>query len=794
MEIRCEKSGGALCVILEGRLDSAGAMELSDALKARLEEQDRAVVFDMAGVPYLSSAGIRVLFSCEKEMKRRDGTVCLCAVSSYVRNVLEITGFHRVFPLCRNRGEGLALCRAGTVPDENTPTAAVPEHISGNARLSAIPVPGVRAVLRITGSAGTGSPPGTADLIGREFRAGEYSAGAGALGASAGDALAHLGDLLTLGNIVFHHPRGSRGVPDFLVPGPGAPEIILHTAYAVSLDGPFHEIVTVEPVGPGGIELGDIWQGIAASATERGIGFSGVFAAVMLAETGGGDGARERRSGPVGQASGNGGTAGEGAGTKTLVAFGTCADAGSSLPGADTAVPGGFPGGERDRGRLVYQMAAVYPGPLETVAGSLRDAIDSVTREGTCLDLVLLHPSTVVTRAMVGVSYISGIVDTGEAAIRISGEAPGWNEAFEAIARRLNPDCREIELSPLTGGYSGTLVFRVQARDRKGRRMMPLVMKLGNWPLIEAEIRGYSDHVRRYIQNNATQIIQQERIGDSGGILYNFVGIKGAESRITSLEEFYRTHSCDEILPVLDSLFRVVLRGWYGQPRLKEMPLYAEYGTFWQYDRIREYARSRFGANSGDERIILPFDLGESTNPIWFVETILNRRQAVVSTVYEASVHGDLNLKNILMDEEKNLWLIDFAETRYSHILRDIVKLEAVLKGEMSTIRSDEMLRELVLLDRRFLGAGSLSEIPSLPPVVDDPELEKAFRCVQRLRKYADLVTLLDDDFHQYLIGLLPYTLSMISYASVNHYTRKFAWCSASLCCERLMEKEPNDP
>jgi len=72
---------------------------------------------------------------------------------------------------------------------------------------------------------------------------------------------------------------------------------------------------------------------------------------------------------------------------------------------------------------------------------------------------------------------------------------------------------------------------------------MPFVLKLDRWENISAEIEGYEGHVKRYIQNNATQIIETCRSGDYGGILYTFVGIQGLQGRISSLEEYYLTHS-----------------------------------------------------------------------------------------------------------------------------------------------------------------------------------------------------------------------------------------------------------
>jgi len=42
--------------------------------------------------------------------------------------------------------------------------------------------------------------------------------------------------------------------------------------------------------------------------------------------------------------------------------------------------------------------------------------------------------------------------------------------------------------------------------------------------------------------------------------------------------------------------------------------------------------------------------------------------------------HGDLNGKNILVDENGHPWLIDFFRTGPEHVLRDFVELEADIK------------------------------------------------------------------------------------------------------------------
>ncbi len=803
MEFRFERTGTIAEFVLNGRIDSSGSLQLDNALKTWLVPTDLAVLFDMTGVSYMSSAGIRVFSALEKTLHRKNGHLYLCAVQPAVVKVLEITGFHRIFTLCPTREEAVRRCRMTGSPAVIQQETTIPG--TAHARLSVDSFPDHEVILKITGSGEkicNGSVDAE-DLVPRTFACDEYSAGIGALGDSATESLPNLGELLTIGGAIFWRPTTSTDAPDFLIPEKDAPRIQLHTAFSVAVDGKFHEIIVAEPLRPEGVSLADLFSDIVSHAKTTRKNYPSIISVVMYANINELVGTshvplqkndtRAGNSGPPSPAND--------AGllplnkNKTLISFGICIDTAADLSAFDRdaldAILCQKAPDVEEKNLFLYQFGLVFDAQQDHTTRDITSLVSKVAAQESCIDLQRLCSSTTVSRAVMGVSYISGIVHTDRVPVRITGDCPGWNSSFETITRRLHHGCRELELLPLTGGFSGTSVFRVNAWDWNGRKMMPLVMKLGEWQIIDAEIRGYTNHVKRYIQNNATQVIETERVGDYGGILYNFVGIRGTESKIFSLEDYYLSHTTDEILPVFDSLFRVVLRGWYGQPRLKEIFLYQEYNKFWRYDQIRAYAASHFGAAPDMEEIELPFGLGRSVNPLWFVEKILPDRLSKAFLVYEASVHGDLNMKNVLLDETNNLWLIDFAETRYSHILRDIVKLEAVIKGEMIPIFSRQALAELVSLDVQFLSARSLSDIPQLPHNIQDPVLEKAFRCVQKLRRYADLVTLLDDDITQYYLGLLPYTLNLLSYTSVNEYAKEYGWISASLICQRLMEKRP---
>lgn len=91
MRITKSGQGGSLALVLEGRLDTRTAplleAELKDSLSGLTE-----LVLDMAGVDYVSSAGLRVLLAAHKQMAKQ-GSLRLAHVNPGVMEVFDMTGF-----------------------------------------------------------------------------------------------------------------------------------------------------------------------------------------------------------------------------------------------------------------------------------------------------------------------------------------------------------------------------------------------------------------------------------------------------------------------------------------------------------------------------------------------------------------------------------------------------------------------------------------------------------------------------------------------------------------------------
>ena len=86
-----------LNVKVEGRLDTATAPELEAELAEVLDEADE-LVFDLEGLEYMSSAGLRILLATQKKMGLKGGMKVI-NVNDVIMEIFEITGFSDILTI-----------------------------------------------------------------------------------------------------------------------------------------------------------------------------------------------------------------------------------------------------------------------------------------------------------------------------------------------------------------------------------------------------------------------------------------------------------------------------------------------------------------------------------------------------------------------------------------------------------------------------------------------------------------------------------------------------------------------
>ena len=92
MEIRIEKKDGVTTISPKGNIDYVTAPELDEAV-SKVGDDIMTIELDMSEVPYISSAGRRVILNADEIMQDRNG-IKLTGVNNDVRAILEMTGFY----------------------------------------------------------------------------------------------------------------------------------------------------------------------------------------------------------------------------------------------------------------------------------------------------------------------------------------------------------------------------------------------------------------------------------------------------------------------------------------------------------------------------------------------------------------------------------------------------------------------------------------------------------------------------------------------------------------------------
>jgi anti-anti-sigma factor len=107
VEIRESRIGGFIVLRPVGRLDNATSAEFQPVLLRAVTAGDADVIIDLAGVDYISSAGLRALMTASK-MKPRGRRLAVTGIRGIVQEVFTISRFHHVIAVFGSIDEAAA--------------------------------------------------------------------------------------------------------------------------------------------------------------------------------------------------------------------------------------------------------------------------------------------------------------------------------------------------------------------------------------------------------------------------------------------------------------------------------------------------------------------------------------------------------------------------------------------------------------------------------------------------------------------------------------------------------------
>lgn len=431
MNIKSERKNGILVVAPEGRLDAFEAANLGKELEALLKADDGYLVLDMAGVPYLSSGGIRVLLTARKNLAKKNGQVCLCGLTEYPAQVLKMAGMDSIFTTYNTVDE--AVNHSSTLENmqrSEKDWRQLPSYFRNQTSFHIYHASDRSAGLKIVGNLmkvihATLEPE---DIRQRHFSEAEYSIGLGALGGSLEDCLPLLGEMMTSGGTMVWLPTDGNDTPDFLIPQKDTGEVVIHTGLNMALEGEFNDILLVGSAGGSQpITLASLYEAVFDIARERQTPDHSLVSVAMIADldalfSSGVKIAPIKKFAPVNQRLITDpeniarwmdiNTESKFPG-RTMVSFGLGLDlkadySSLSKPALDNVFYL-HPANLGSKKMLLHNHGVVFEPLKWDYVLNLDSEIRRIVRQGEFVDMRHLLDTTRITRAIAGVSYISNI-------------------------------------------------------------------------------------------------------------------------------------------------------------------------------------------------------------------------------------------------------------------------------------------------------------------------------------------------------------------------------------------------
>lgn len=432
MKINSERKGGILVTVPEGRLDAFEAANLGKEIDTLLEEADSYLVIDMAGVPYLSSGGVRVLLGTHKKLARKNGRVCICGLQEFPAQVLKMVGIDSFFITYDTVDEAVHnILSAENMKRCEKDWRNLPCYRRKNASFHIFHSSDRDSRLKIVGNLmkvmhATLEPE---DIRQRHFSEAEYSIGLGALGGSLEDCLPLLGEMMTIGGTMVWLPTDGNDTPDFLIPHKDTGEVVISAGLNLALDGEFNDIMLVGSTdGSTSITLGELYEAVFDIARERQTQHSKLLSVAMVADLDALFSSGVKIS-PISKFT----PANRGMITdpeniaqwmdvntepkfsgSTMISFGLGLDLTADLSGLSGPVLDNVfythPANTGNKKMLLHNHGVVFENMDWQYVLDLDGEIRRIARQGEFVDMRHLLDSTRITRAIAGVSYIAEIV------------------------------------------------------------------------------------------------------------------------------------------------------------------------------------------------------------------------------------------------------------------------------------------------------------------------------------------------------------------------------------------------
>jgi protein-tyrosine phosphatase/nicotinamidase-related amidase len=355
-----------------------------------------------------------------------------------------------------------------------------------------------------------------------------------------------------------------------------------------------------------------------------------------------------------------------------------------------------------------------------------------------------------------------------------------------AIVAHLFRDSTEVDLEPLSGGYSGAQVWRATSHDALGHRQAPAVVKLGPNRTIAQE-RVAFEQVEEVLGNHAPRVRGFVDFGDRAGLKYSYAAM--GQGNVRTLQSLFAANSATRrLVSVVHSTFTEILGPLYSAARYERLPLLEHYGFSPTLATIVRSSVAPLIPGSDQRELEFPGGL-TLPNVCEFYDTfLLEQRPLSQDYHYVSYVHGDLNAANILVDAHHNVWVIDYFHSGPGHVLKDLAKFENDLLYVLTPIDDASQLREALAVTRALRSVADLqAPLPDRPDDVRSPCLVRAWDVLTELRRIGGQLCREDRHPLQLQVALLRYAVQTLTFPESSPLQKQSALAAACSHADQII-------
>ncbi len=274
IDIAVTTENGRPWVRLHGRIDSITAPDVEKCLNALISGGSRMLVLDMQAVHYMSSLGLRVLLSAQKQLNKADGEILICGPPPSVLELFDMSGFKMLFRIFPTQ-EVLHAELSGDA------MAVLQEQIEiDGIQLQCIRKPVGVGQLSVIGSQEklADSRYEASDVVTVKAADIQYGAGLASLGDDFDEYRLFFGEAVILNHSLFFYPAVKRPAVDFMLCTQAAANISYRFLHGFSFTGAFSHLISFESMDHP-VDLDQLSQALGQIVSGN------VFAMVFIAES-----------------------------------------------------------------------------------------------------------------------------------------------------------------------------------------------------------------------------------------------------------------------------------------------------------------------------------------------------------------------------------------------------------------------------------------------------------------------------------------------------------------------------